>query len=57
MENLFQSPYYSGENTYKYDLRNHVQKAYGDRSDNHISPLQRHRLYLQCVRYSWAYFI
>jgi hypothetical protein len=53
MENLFQSPYYSGENTYKYDLRDHVQKAYGDRYDNHISPLQRHRLHLlQSARYS-----
>jgi hypothetical protein len=52
MENLFQSPYYSGENTYKHDLRVHVQKAYGDRYDNHISPLQGHRLRLQCVRYS-----
>lgn len=52
MENLFQSPYYSGESTYKYDLRDHVQKAYGDRYDNHISSLQRRRLHLQSARYS-----
>lgn len=50
MENLVQSPYYLDESTYKYDLRDHVQRAYGDRYDNHISLLQLHRLHLQSVR-------
>ena len=56
MENLVQSPYYLGESTYKYDLRDYVQKLWRQ-VDNHISPLQLHRLHLQSARKKRIYYL